>query len=54
VALEVCTTLAALAARNGMTVAEWKAYTDRLEAQEKSRRSIDKTMRSIPRYRDAA
>lgn len=40
------------AARAGMTVEQWIAYTDRLEARENARRVTDQMMRQVPRYRD--
>lgn len=40
------------AARAGMTVEAWIEHTDRLERSEKRFRSIDKTMRAVPQYRN--
>ncbi|WP_336647567.1 hypothetical protein [Microbacterium sp. MMO-10] len=46
--------MARAAAKAGMTVEAWIAHTDRIEAAERSRRIVDRTMRQAPRYRGAA
>ncbi len=46
--------LARAAAKAGMTVAQWVAHTDQLEAADRERRRIDQQMREIPRYRTEA
>lgn len=46
--------LARAAAKAGMTVAQWVAYTDQLEAEARERRRIARQMREVPRYREAA
>lgn len=43
-----------VAAAHGMTVEEWVAHCTSIEAREKSRRSLERQMRQIPQYRDAA
>lgn len=43
-----------VAAAHGMTVAEWEERCLAVEAAEKRRRHIDRQMRAVPQFRDAA
>jgi len=42
------------AAKAGMTVADWVAFTDHLEAIHTNRRITERELQSIPRYTDGA
>lgn len=43
-----------VAAAHGMSVEAWLAHCDQIEARETSRRKVDRQMRAVPQYRDAA
>lgn len=46
--------IAKVAAAHDMTVEQWEQHCSRIEAAEANRRQLDRHMRAVPQYRDAA